>query len=83
MSSVQRKTGPVARDIDDEDTNGPKTETKRKRVTAVTKEEDVNDDEKEPKSKKHGSRSGQSEDTVEIKEEPKQEGRRRSTRLRN
>ncbi|KAH1667671.1 hypothetical protein KXX46_004309 [Aspergillus fumigatus] len=70
-------------DIDDEDTNGPKTETKRKRVTAVTKEEDVNDDEKEPKSKKHGSRSGQSEDTVEIKEEPKQEGRRRSTRLRN
>ncbi|KAH1490040.1 hypothetical protein LV164_000219 [Aspergillus fumigatus] len=83
VPSVQRKTGPVARDIDDEDTNGPKTETKRKRVTAVTKEEDVNDDEKEPKSKKHGSRSGQSEDTVEIKEEPKQEGRRRSTRLRN
>lgn len=83
MPSVQRKTGPVARDIDDEDTNGPKTETKRKRVTAVTKEEDVNDDEKEPKLKKHGSRSGQSEDTVEIKEEPKQEGRRRSTRLRN
>jgi formamidopyrimidine-DNA glycosylase len=82
VPSVQKKTGPVAKDIGDEDANSPKTETKRKRVTAVKKEDDVNDDEEEPKSKKHGSRSRKSEDAVEIKEEPKQEGRRRSTRLR-
>jgi formamidopyrimidine-DNA glycosylase len=82
VPSVQKKTGPVAKDIGDEDANSPKTETKRKRVTAVKKEDDVNDDEGEPKSKKHGSRSRKSEDAVEIKEEPKQEGRRRSTRLR-
>ncbi|RHZ74641.1 hypothetical protein CDV55_105341 [Aspergillus turcosus] len=82
VPSVQKKTGPVAKDIGDEDANSPKSETKRKRVTGVKKEEDVNDDEEEPKPKKRGSRSKKSEDSVEIKEESKPEGRRRSTRLK-
>lgn len=82
MPSVQKKTGPVAKDIGDEVADSPKSETKRKRVTGVKKEEDVNDDEEEPKPKKRGSRSRKSEDAVEIKEESKPVGRRRSTRLK-
>lgn len=82
VPSVQKKTGPVAKDIGDEVADSPKSETKRKRVTGVKKEEDVNDDEEEPKPKKRGSRSKKSEDAVEIKEESKPEGRRRSTRLK-
>jgi formamidopyrimidine-DNA glycosylase len=96
VPSVQKKTGPVAKDIGDEDAKSPKSETKseaksktksetkRKRVTGVKKEEDVDDEEEEeePKPKKKGSRSRKSEDAVEVKTESKPEGRRRSTRLR-
>ncbi|EAW10625.1 putative formamidopyrimidine-DNA glycosylase [Aspergillus clavatus NRRL 1] len=84
VPSVQKKTGPVAKDISEEDIDVPKSETKRKRATAVEKEEEVDGVEEKPKPKKQGlsRRSKPSEDAVESKAESITQGRRRSTRLR-
>lgn len=80
VPSVQKKTGPVAKEADDESANGA---NKRKRTVAPKQESDL-EVEEDIKKKKSGPKK-QSKKQPPIKEEEEDNtasGRRRSTRLR-
>lgn len=80
VPAVQKKTGAVAKDIDEE-SNGTPANSKRKRDV---KQEDRSDVEEDPKTKSRGSkRKSTSAVKAEEDEEKKTSvGRRRSTRSR-
>jgi formamidopyrimidine-DNA glycosylase len=82
VPSVQKKTGPVAGDVKDEEASSDEREVKRKR-TAPKKDEPST---KKPSSKRQRKQTVKTEDEQTVKAEDEGEaensGRRRSTRLR-
>ncbi|CEN59728.1 Putative Function: MutM protein removes the oxidatively damaged DNA base product [Aspergillus calidoustus] len=82
VPSVQKKTGPVAGDVKDEEASSDEREVKRKR-TAPKKDEPST---KKPSSKRQSKQTAKTEDEQTVKAEDEGEvenlGRRRSTRLR-
>ncbi|RAL12458.1 putative formamidopyrimidine-DNA glycosylase [Aspergillus homomorphus CBS 101889] len=88
VPSVQKKTGPVAKEVDSDSGSGPKTNSKRKREPAVKKEEEAPPESEDgPTPKKSGSKRQnktiKTEDEDESKSsEPTASTKRRSTRLR-
>ena len=85
VPSVQKKTGPVAKDVKIEDGD---TQNKRKREIVPKVESDAEASEEEPKAKKAGSKKG-AQLIKEADDEKKPEvdgtpstGRRRSARLK-
>jgi formamidopyrimidine-DNA glycosylase len=84
VPAVQKKTGAVAKDIDDDATKVTPANSKRKRA-APKKEESDSEAEDILKTKKRGTpkqkkSTVKSEDTEEEKPKPATVGRRRSTR---
>lgn len=76
VPSVQKKTGPVSKEIKDEDdSKETSVDTKRKRAAPVKEESD-----EEPKPKKSGTK--RQTKATPVKEEEEGSGRRRSTRSR-
>ena len=91
VPSVQKKTGPVSKDINGDDSSATQGESKRKRATKeesstrVKEEEEEEEEEEEPKPKRAESKR-QTKQSLKSEEEVKPEvssvGRRRSTRTR-
>lgn len=84
VPAVQKKTGPVAEDIDENVTNGTPANSKRKRAMPKQEESD-SEAEETSKTKKRGTpkkkkSTVKSEDSEEEKAKPATIGRRRSTR---
>ncbi|PWY80601.1 formamidopyrimidine-dna glycosylase [Aspergillus heteromorphus CBS 117.55] len=87
VPSVQKKTGPVAKDIDSTDSHSPPAKTKRKRAPAVKEEgEPEGSDNTKPKKagpKRQNKTSIKKEDEPETKmPEETPSTRRRSSRLK-
>lgn len=80
VPSVQKKTGPVAKEADNEDANDAKGNNKRKRT--APKQESDSEVEEEILKKKPGSKKESKKETPIKEEEDTASGRRRSTRLR-
>ncbi|KAE8151837.1 putative Formamidopyrimidine-DNA glycosylase [Aspergillus avenaceus] len=88
VPSVQKKTGPVAKEVKGEEESEAQNNTKRKRGAAVKKESDAEQSEEEPKIKKAAPKGrpkkikeASDEKKPEVSEQPPA-GRRRSTRLK-
>lgn len=81
VPSVQKKTGAVAKDVDDEDSNDAKAQAKRKRTTSKKEE---SDSEPGPASGARKQNKGlvKKEDEEDTKQanETESAGKRRSTR---
>lgn len=84
VPAVQRKTGAVTKDIDEDTTIDTPAKSKRKR--AAPKKDSDSESEETSKTKKQGTlnreKSIKNEDLEEEKQEPTSVGRRRSTRAR-
>ncbi|OJJ49397.1 hypothetical protein ASPZODRAFT_61166 [Penicilliopsis zonata CBS 506.65] len=85
VPSVQKKTGPITKDVTEDETKESHPSSKRKRETPL-KEESDSDPEIEKVSKKSGPSKGTGRgvklEDSEKKASPETSGRRRSTRLR-
>ncbi|CAI7638306.1 unnamed protein product [Penicillium bialowiezense] len=83
VPAVQKKTGAVAKDIDDDATNGTPANSKRKRV-APKKESDSEAEETKPKKRgtPRQKKAIKSEESEEDEPKPAPVGRRRSTRTK-
>lgn len=85
VPSVQKKTGPVAKDVSAEDANGSTQDTtpKRKRAVAPKQETDSGAEEEEVPTKKPAPKKQKSVgDGKAAKAAPASTGTRRSTRIR-
>ena len=84
VPAVQKKTGAVAKDVDEDAADGTPANTKRKRI--APKKESDSEAEETPKTKKRGASPKQSikgeEESEEEKPKPAVIGRRRSTRTK-
>lgn len=83
VPAVQKKTGAVAQDINEDTTDGTPANTKRKRV--APKKESDSEAEETPKTKRRGAtrkQSIKSEESEDEKPKPAPVGRRRSTRIK-
>jgi formamidopyrimidine-DNA glycosylase len=85
VAAVQKKTGAVAKEVDEDATNGTPATSGRKR--AVPKTEEDSETEEVPKAKKRGSPKQKqaivkNEELEEEKAKPATTGRRRSTRTK-
>ncbi|OGE48246.1 hypothetical protein PENARI_c031G04599 [Penicillium arizonense] len=85
VAAVQKKTGAVAKEVDEDATNGTPAISGRKR--AVPKTEEDSETEEAPKAKKRGSPKQKqaivkNEELEEEKVKPATTGRRRSTRTK-
>lgn len=83
VPAIQKKTGPVSKDANDEDANGTKGSSKRKRGSAQKQEDDSDVEDSQPKKFEQKRQNDQK--ATKVKEEdktPDTSGRRRSTRTR-
>lgn len=80
VPSVQKKTGAVAKDVDDEDSNAVKTQAKRKRTTSKKEESDSEPGPASGARKQNKGLVKKEDEDIKQANETESAGKRRSTR---